>query len=73
MRRECDRKHGAAVGKDDRLRALGDGGADLIPEALRPASNLFTGMPPLLMLAFGIVMGAAISFAVGVVVWSVFG
>jgi hypothetical protein len=45
----------------------------LIPEALRPASNLFTGMPPLLMLAFGIVMGAAISFAVGVVVWSVFG
>jgi hypothetical protein len=30
-------------------------------------------MPPLLMLAFGIVMGAAISFAVGVVVWSVFG
>ena len=48
-------------------------GPGAIPEALRPASNLITGMPPLLMLAFGIVMGAAISFAVGVVVWSVFG
>jgi hypothetical protein len=59
--------------EDDRLRALGGAGQELIPEALRPASNLFTGMPPLLMLAFGIVMGAAISFAVGVVVWSVFG
>ena len=59
--------------EDDRLRAPGGAGHELIPEALRPASNLFTGMPPLLMLAFGIVMGAAISFAVGVVVWSVFG
>ena len=59
--------------EDDRLRAPGGGSPQLIPEALRPASNLFTGMPPLLMLAFGIVMGAAISFAVGVVVWSVFG
>ncbi len=38
----------------------------------RPAANLFTGMPPLLMLGLGVVMGAAISFAVGVVFWSVF-
>jgi hypothetical protein len=30
-------------------------------------------MPPLLMLGLGVVMGAAISFAVGVVIWSVFG
>jgi hypothetical protein len=59
--------------EDDRLRAPGGGGPEMIPDALRPASNLFIGMPPLLMLAFGIVMGAAISFAVGVVVWSVFG
>jgi hypothetical protein len=39
----------------------------------RAAPNLFTGMPPLLMLGLGVVMGAAISFAVGVVIWSVFG
>lgn len=36
------------------------------------AANLFTGMPPLLMLGLGVVMGAAISFALGVVFWSVF-
>jgi hypothetical protein len=35
-------------------------------------ANLFTGMPPLLMLGLGVVMGAAISFALGVVFWSVF-
>jgi len=55
----------------DRLRAPDGRGSELVPDALRPASNLFIGMPPLLMLAFGVVMGAAISFAVGVVVWSV--
>ena len=38
----------------------------------QPAANLFTGMPPLLMLGLGVVMGAAISFALGVVFWSVF-
>ncbi|MGO8686288.1 MAG: hypothetical protein ACLQT7_03760 [Candidatus Dormibacteria bacterium] len=42
------------------------------PGAARPPSrNLFTGMPPSLMLALGVVMGAAISFAIGVVLWSV--
>jgi hypothetical protein len=30
-------------------------------------------MPPLLMLALGVVIGAAISFAIGVVVWSFLG
>ena len=35
-------------------------------------TNLFTGMPPLLMLGLGVVVGAAISFALGVVFWSVF-
>jgi hypothetical protein len=30
-------------------------------------------MPALLMLGIGVVIGAAVSFAVGVVVWSVFG
>jgi hypothetical protein len=29
-------------------------------------------MPPLLMLGLGVAMGAAISFALGVVFWSVF-
>jgi hypothetical protein len=29
-------------------------------------------MPPFLMLGLGVVMGAAISFAIGVVFWSVF-
>jgi hypothetical protein len=29
-------------------------------------------MPPLLMLGLGVVIGAAISFAIGVVFWSVF-
>jgi hypothetical protein len=37
-----------------------------------PAANLFTGMPPFLMLALGVVIGAAVSFALGVVFWSVF-
>jgi hypothetical protein len=36
------------------------------------APNLFTGMPPLLTLGLGVVIGAAVSFALGVVFWSVF-
>jgi hypothetical protein len=38
-----------------------------------PVPNLFTGMPPLIMLGLGVVIGAAVSFAIGVVIWSVFG
>jgi len=34
--------------------------------------NLFTGLPPLFLLSLGVVIGAAVSFAVGVVIWSVF-
>lgn len=49
----------------------GDGASGDSPPR-RPAANLFTGMPPLLMLGLGVVMGAAISFAIGVVFWSVF-
>lgn len=49
----------------------GDGASGDFPPR-RPAANLFTGMPPLLMLGLGVVMGAAISFALGVVFWSVF-
>jgi hypothetical protein len=46
--------------------ASGDG------PARNHAANLFTGMPPLLMLGLGVVIGAAVSFALGVVFWSVF-
>ncbi|MGA3184083.1 MAG: hypothetical protein ABSE52_05730 [Candidatus Dormibacteria bacterium] len=49
----------------------GDAASEDAPPRL-PAANLFTGMPPLLMLALGVVIGAAISFALGVVFWSVF-
>jgi hypothetical protein len=46
--------------------ASGDG------PARNQAANLFTGMPPLLMLGLGVMIGAAVSFALGVVFWSVF-
>jgi len=42
-------------------------------EAHPAAPSLFAGVPPLLMLTLGVIIGAAVSFAVGVVVWSVFG
>ena len=42
-------------------------------EAPPAAPSLFAGVPPLLMLALGVIIGAAVSFAAGVVVWSVFG
>ena len=49
-----------------------DGDQPARPSAPPAVTNLFTGMPPLLMLGLGVVMGAAISFALGVVFWSVF-
>lgn len=36
------------------------------------ATSLFAGLPPMLMLGLGLVVGAAVSFAVGVVIWSAF-
>jgi hypothetical protein len=49
-----------------------DGGQRAQPPGNSPVTNLFSGMPPLLMLGLGVVMGAAVSFALGVVFWSVF-
>ena len=54
------------------FRSAGAEVLEMAPGAHPAASNLFTGMPPLLMLGLGIVMGTTISFAIGVVVWSVF-
>ena len=49
-----------------------DGDQRAQPPGHPAVTNLFTGMPAVLMLGLGVVMGAAISFALGVVFWSVF-